>query len=217
MATARQCKLVEGGAVDLRVQYTEVWSALRRFDSGTWDLVTEITNVVKHHRRLQLQDSPSGLVIMHSEGKSTLMITLLQTFLDQVRGLVEICNRTQAETEDLMAAAKRKKGDQNDTDDDLDQFLTRMPVDRADMVGNTPLHWVCRRDDLEQLSVLAQDPVTLRRACRPNGRGETPFTLGNGACSAELRRYLHAHALRCALYPHRLYDPVHVLTENGLF
>ena len=72
-------------------------------------------------------------------------------------------------------------------------------MDRADKAGNTPLHWACRRDDVDQVLTLAQDPVTLRRACRPNMSGETPLTLGNGTCSALLRRHLDPHGLRLAL------------------
>ena len=185
-ATARKCALVGGGALDLRVQYREAWEALLRFDSDTWDLVVQVTNVVKHQRKLQVEDTASGLALVHMEVQHPLL-SLLQTFLGQVKGLVETFNRTRAETEELLSAAKagNKSGFI-----DLAPFRKRMPLDRADTAGNTPLHWVCRRDDYVQLEVLAQDPVTLRRACRPNRRGETPLTLGNGICAERLQFHL---------------------------
>ena len=115
--------------------------------------------------------------------------------------LVEVFNRTQAETEELLAAATHDKAHEDDSvrSTDLTQFRGRIPLDRADKAGNTPLHWACRRDDTDLLLTLAQDPVTLRRACRPNRRGESPLALGNGTCSALLRRFLDAQALGSAL------------------
>ena len=68
------------------MQYREVWEALLKFESDRWDLVTEITNVVKHHRGLQLEHTPSGLVLVHAEARLPL-IPLLQNFLKQVRVL----------------------------------------------------------------------------------------------------------------------------------
>ena len=139
-----------------------------------------------------MEDTASGLALVHMEVQHPLL-SLLQTFLDQVTGLVETFNRTRAETEELLSAAKtgnKSHGDDNDGFIDLAPFRKRMPLDRADTAGNTPLHWVCRRDDYVQLEVLAQDPVTLRRACRPNRRGETPLTLGNGICAGRLQFHL---------------------------
>ena len=198
--TASRCRLVDSGAVDLRVQYAEVWSALLKFDSGAWDRATRITDVAKHERGLQLEDSASGLVLVCSEGRLP-VLPLLQSFVAEVRALVEVLNGTQAETEELLEAAKQTKADNADsnTSNDLAEFQGRMPLDRADTAGNTPLHWACRHDNVDQLLTLAQDPVTLRRACRANSRGERPLTLGNGTCSAMLRRHLDAHAVRFAV------------------
>ena len=185
----------------MRVQYAEVWSVLLKFDSLAWDRVTRITDFAKHERGLRVEDSSSGLVLVFSEGRLDLL-PLLQSFLDQVRVLVEVFNHTQAETEELLSAAKQTKAHTDDSDrstQDLSRFQGRMPMDRADKAGNTPLHWACRRDDVDQLLTLTQDPVALRRACRPNRCGETPLTLGNGTCSALLRRFLDAPAVPVAL------------------
>ena len=78
--------------------------------------------------------------------------------------------------------------------------LTRCgaPLDRADMAGDTPLHYVCRRNDQEQLAVLATDALALGRAAgRRNHRGETPLTVGGGsvgACVDLLRGHLQDEA-----------------------
>ena len=52
-ATAHQFNLVDGDALDLRVQYPEVWSALSKFDSDAWDSVTRIIDITEHERTLR--------------------------------------------------------------------------------------------------------------------------------------------------------------------
>ena len=107
-----------------------------------------------------------------------------------VRRFVNACDVDRQRTHALFEAAR--------SGGDLSVFLpfsmvSPVPLDRADMAGNTPLHWACRRGDISQVETLTQDPESFNRACRPNHDGETPMSLAMGECLTIL--YNHCWSL----------------------
>ena len=94
-----------------------------------------------------------------------------------VRRFVKACDEARQQTHALFQAAR--------SGGDLSVF--RLPLDRADMAGNTPLHWACRRGDTSQVeTLLARHSESFDRACRPNHDGETPLSLATGDCRVML-------------------------------
>ena len=91
-----------------------------------------------------------------------------QRAFQDVRRFVEACDTARRETADLFEIA-RKGGD-------LSPFVTsHVILDRADMAGDTPLHWAVRRGDLDQIKKLMNQPESYNRMkCRCNHKGEIP-------------------------------------------
>ena len=90
--------------------------------------------------------------------------------LQSARKFVNACDEARQQTHALLKAAREDKA----------LPALREPLDRADMAGNTPLHWACRRGEISQVEALARYPESFKRACRPNHDGETPVSLAMG-------------------------------------
>ena len=102
-----------------------------------------------------------------------------------VRRFVNACDVARQRTHALFEAAR--------SGGDLSVF--RVPLDRADMAGNTPLHWACRRGDTAQVETLARHSESFNRACRPNHDGETPLSLATGDSLAMLCKSISSFSL----------------------
>ena len=103
------------------------------------------------------------------------VVPFIRRILGPVRRLVLGLNKAFHDTERLLQTA-REGGE-------LSRFAEDgMAWDRADRMGNTPLHWACRRGDVEQVEFLSSDLESFGRACRANHKGETPISLATKDC-----------------------------------
>ena len=109
-----------------------------------------------------------------------LFLPFARRILKDSRQFVHACHTAFAETSSLFKALQLGV--------DITTFLhnNKMVLDRADMQGNTALHWACFYGNTQLVMALAKDTESFKRAHRPNHEGKTPRDLavetGNQEC-----------------------------------